>query len=87
VTTQNFKEKGLAGVRTDEIAECAHEQADCRLRAKKADLHLDNPKPIAAFLRWVEFTFDHYAGNGDCSRPVMNENINRAEFISSSKSI
>jgi AcrR family transcriptional regulator len=63
------------------------EEAYRRVRAIEADLHLDDLEPEAALRRLVEFTFDHHAGNEDYIRLVMNENINRAEFLATSKSI
>jgi AcrR family transcriptional regulator len=63
------------------------EEAYRRVRAIEADLHLDDLAPEAALRRLVGFTFDHHAGNEDYIRLVMNENINRAQFLSQSKSI
>ena len=63
------------------------EEAYRKVRAIEADLHLGDLEPEAALRRLVEFTFDHHAGNEDYIRLVMNENINRAQFLSSSKSI
>jgi AcrR family transcriptional regulator len=63
------------------------EEAYRRVRATEADLHLDDLAPEAALRRLVEFTFDHHAGNEDYIRLVMNENINRAQFLAQSKSI
>lgn len=63
------------------------EEAYRRVRAIEADLHLDDLAPEAALRRLVEFTFDHHAGNEDYIRLVMNENINRAQFLAQSKSI
>jgi AcrR family transcriptional regulator len=63
------------------------EEAYRRVRSIEADLHLDDLSPEAALRRLVDFTFDHHAGNEDYIRLVMNENINRAQFLSISKSI
>ena len=63
------------------------EEAYRKVRAIEADLHLGDLAPEAALRRLVEFTFDHHAGNEDYIRLVMNENINGAEFLASSKSI
>jgi AcrR family transcriptional regulator len=63
------------------------EEAYRRVRSIEADLHLDDLPPEAALRRLVDFTFDHHAGNEDYIRLVMNENINRAQFLSISKSI
>jgi AcrR family transcriptional regulator len=63
------------------------EEAYRRVRAIEADLHLDDLEPEAALRRLVAFTFDHHAGNEDYIRLVMNENINRAQFLAQSKSI
>jgi AcrR family transcriptional regulator len=58
-----------------------------RVRAIEAELHLDDLAPVAALRRLVEFTFDHHAGNEEYIRLVMGENMNRAQFLSQSKSI
>jgi AcrR family transcriptional regulator len=63
------------------------EEAYRRVRSIEADLHLDDLPPEAALRRLVDFTFDHHAGNEDYIRLVMNENINRAQFLAQSKSI
>lgn len=63
------------------------EEAYRRIRAIEADLHLGDLEPEAALRRLVEFTFDHHAGNEAYIRLVMGENINRAQFLSQSKSI
>jgi AcrR family transcriptional regulator len=63
------------------------EEAYRRVREIEANLHLDDLAPEAALRRLVEFTFDHHAGNEDYIRLVMNENINRAQFMAQSKSI
>jgi AcrR family transcriptional regulator len=63
------------------------EEAYRRVREIEAKLNLDDLAPEAALRRLVEFTFDHHAGNEDYIRLVMNENINRAQFLSQSKSI
>ncbi|TAG25409.1 MAG: TetR/AcrR family transcriptional regulator [Burkholderiales bacterium] len=63
------------------------EEAYRRVRETEADLNLDDLPPEQALRRLVEFTFDHHAGNEDYIRLVMNENINRAQFLSQSKSI
>ena len=63
------------------------EEAYRRVREIEANLHLDDLAPEAALRRLVEFTFDHHAGNEDYIRLVMNENINRAQCLSQSKSI
>jgi AcrR family transcriptional regulator len=63
------------------------EEAYRRVRAIEADLHLDDLAPEDALRKLVGFTFDHHAGNEDYIRLVMGENINRAQFLSQSKSI
>ncbi len=63
------------------------EEAYRRVRAIESELQLGDLAPEAALRRLVEFTFDHHAGNEDYIRLVMNENINRAQFLSQSKSI
>lgn len=63
------------------------EEAYRRVRETEADLHLDDLAPVAALRSLVAFTFDHHAGNEDYIRLVMNENINRAQFLAQSKRI
>jgi AcrR family transcriptional regulator len=63
------------------------EEAYRRVRDIEGLLHLGDLAPEAALRRLVEFTFDHHAGNEDYIRLVMGENINRAQFLSQSKSI
>jgi AcrR family transcriptional regulator len=63
------------------------EEAYRRVRDIEGQLHLGDLAPEAALRRLVEFTFDHHAGNEDYIRLVMGENINRAQFLSQSKSI
>jgi AcrR family transcriptional regulator len=63
------------------------EEAYRRVRSIEADLHLDDLAPEEALRRLVAFTFDHHAGNEDYIRLVMSENMNRAQFLSQSKSI
>jgi AcrR family transcriptional regulator len=57
------------------------------VRAIEAELHLDDLAPIEALQRLVEFTFDHHFENQDYIRLVMNENMNRGEYLAQSPSI
>jgi AcrR family transcriptional regulator len=60
------------------------EESYRRVRAIEAELHLDDLAPIAALQRLVEFTFDHHFENQDYIRLVMNENMNRGEYLAQS---
>ncbi|MBB1074137.1 TetR family transcriptional regulator [Rhodoferax sp. 4810] len=63
------------------------EESYRRMREIEAALHLENLAPEAALKRLVEFTFDHHWGNPDYIRLVMNENIERGNYLAQSKSI
>ncbi len=63
------------------------EEAYRRVRAIESELHLDDLTPAAALQRLVEFTFDHHFDNQDYIRLVMNENMNRGEYLAQSQSI
>nr|WP_315235853.1 TetR/AcrR family transcriptional regulator [uncultured Limnohabitans sp.] len=63
------------------------EEAYRRMRAIEADLHLDDLLPLAALRKLVEFTYDHHRDNEDFIRLVMNENIQRGDYLRQSKSI
>ena len=61
------------------------EEAYRRVRETESELHLDDLAPEDALRRLVEFTFDHHQGNPDYIRLVMNENIQRAEYMARSQ--
>jgi len=63
------------------------EEAYRRMRAIEADLHLDDLEPVAALRKLVEFTYDHHRDNEDFIRLVMNENIQRGDYLRQSKTI
>ena len=63
------------------------EESYRRMRAIEAKLHLDDLAPVAALQRLTEFTFDHHWGNEAYIRLVMNENIQRGEYLAQSKTI
>jgi AcrR family transcriptional regulator len=63
------------------------EEAYRRMRAIESDLHLDDLPPLDALQRLVEFTYDHHRDNEDFIRLVMNENIQRGDYLRQSQSI
>ncbi len=63
------------------------EEAYRRMRAIESDLHLDDLPPAAALQHLVEFTYDHHRDNEDFIRLVMNENIQRGDYLRQSSSI
>jgi AcrR family transcriptional regulator len=63
------------------------EEAYRRMRTIEADLHLADLGPVAALRKLVEFTYDHHRDNEDFIRLVMNENIQRGEYLRQSQSI
>ncbi len=63
------------------------EEAYRRMRAIESDLHLDDLPPLQALQRLVEFTYDHHRDNEDFIRLVMNENIQRGDYLRQSNSI
>jgi AcrR family transcriptional regulator len=63
------------------------EEAYRRMRAIESDLHLDDLAPVDALQRLVEFTYDHHRDNEDFIRLVMNENIQRGDYLRQSHSI
>lgn len=63
------------------------EEAYGRMRRIEADLHLIDMEPMQALRRLVEFTYDHHQGNEDFIRLVMNENMQRANYLRQSKGI
>jgi hypothetical protein len=50
-------------------------------------LHLDDLPPIDALQKLVEFTYDHHRDNEDFIRLVMNENIQRGDYLRQSQTI
>jgi AcrR family transcriptional regulator len=63
------------------------EEAYRRMREIEADLHLADLEPLAALQKLVEFTYDHHRDNEDFIRLVMNENIQRGDYLRQSKNI
>ncbi|MGV1045956.1 TetR/AcrR family transcriptional regulator [Limnohabitans sp.] len=63
------------------------EEAYRRMRTIEADLHLDDLEPVLAMRTLVEFTYDHHRDNEDFIRLVMNENIQRGDYLRQSKNI
>jgi AcrR family transcriptional regulator len=63
------------------------EEAYRRMRTIESDLHLDDLPPLQALQRLVEFTYDHHRDNEDFIRLVMNENIQRGDYLRQSSSI
>ena len=63
------------------------EEAYRRMRAIEADLHLDDLPPAEALQKLVEFTYDHHRDNEDFIRLVMNENIQRGDYLRQSQTI
>ena len=58
-----------------------------RVRETEGELHLEDLEPEDALRRLVAFTFDHHLHHENYIRMVMNENINRGQFIAQSKRI
>lgn len=63
------------------------EEAYRRMRAIESDLNLDDLPPAQALQKLVEFTYDHHRDNEDFIRLVMNENIQRGDYLRQSQSI
>lgn len=63
------------------------EEAYRRMRSIESELHLDDLPPVAALQKLVEFTYDHHRDNEDFIRLVMNENIQRGDYLRQSQSI
>jgi AcrR family transcriptional regulator len=63
------------------------EEAYSRIRRIEGELHLEDLPPEDALRKLVGFTFDYQHDNPDFIRLVMTENINRGEFLASSKTI
>ncbi|HEY1228776.1 MAG TPA: TetR/AcrR family transcriptional regulator [Ramlibacter sp.] len=63
------------------------EEAYRRVRDIEGQLHLEDLAPEEALRRLVAFTFDHHLQHESYIRLVMNENINRGQFMAQSKRI
>jgi AcrR family transcriptional regulator len=63
------------------------EEAYRRMRSIESDLHLDDLPPVDALQKLVEFTYDHHRDNEDFIRLVMNENIQRGDYLRQSRNI
>lgn len=63
------------------------EAAYGRMRKIEAELHLKDLPPELALQNLVEFTYDHHQSNEDFIRLVMNENVQRGEYLGQSKAI
>lgn len=63
------------------------EEAYRRMRTIEGGLHLDDLPPVEALRRLVEFTYDHHRDNEDFIRLVMNENIQRGDYLRQSQRI
>jgi AcrR family transcriptional regulator len=63
------------------------EESYRRVRATEEELHLRDLEPEQALRRLVAFTFDHHLHNENFIRLVMDENINRGQFLARSRRI
>ena len=63
------------------------EESYKRVRHIEAELHLQDLEPEQALRRLVAFTFDHHLQHENYIRLVMNENINRGQFLAQSQRI
>jgi AcrR family transcriptional regulator len=63
------------------------EEAYRRVRATEEELHLQDLEPEQALRRLVAFTFDHHLHNENFIRLVMDENINRGQYLAQSRRI
>ncbi len=63
------------------------EEAYRSMRQIESSLHLNDLDPEEALKRLVAFTFDHHSANEYYVRLVMNENIQRGQYLSQSKII
>jgi AcrR family transcriptional regulator len=63
------------------------EAAYRRIRAIEAGLHLDDLEPEDALRKLVAFTFDYQHDNEPFIRLVMNENMQRGEYLAKSTTI
>ncbi|MEJ5989322.1 TetR family transcriptional regulator [Ramlibacter sp. PS3R-8] len=63
------------------------EESYKRVRDIESELHLQDLEPEQALRRLVAFTFDHHLQHENYIRLVMNENINRGQFLAQSQRI
>jgi AcrR family transcriptional regulator len=63
------------------------EESYRRVRDIEAELHLQDLEPEQALRRLVAFTFDHHLAHENYIRLVMNENINRGQYLAQSRRI
>lgn len=63
------------------------EESYKRVRHIESELHLEDLEPEQALRRLVAFTFDHHLQHENYIRLVMNENINRGQFLAQSQHI
>jgi AcrR family transcriptional regulator len=63
------------------------EEAYRKVRDIEAELHLQDLEPEQALRRLVAFTFDHHLHHENYIRLVMNENINRGQYLAQSQRI
>ncbi|HSV83305.1 MAG TPA: TetR/AcrR family transcriptional regulator [Ramlibacter sp.] len=63
------------------------EEAYRRVRDIEGELHLQDLEPEQALRRLVAFTFDHHLHHESYIRLVMNENINRGQYLAQSQRI
>jgi AcrR family transcriptional regulator len=63
------------------------EESYRRVRDIESELHLQDLEPEDALRRLVAFTFDHHLDHENYIRLVMNENINRGQFLAQSQRI
>src|SRR3954465_6356058 len=63
------------------------EESYRRVRDTEAELHLGDLEPEQALRRLVAFTFDHHLHHENFIRLVMNENINRGQYLAQSRRI
>jgi AcrR family transcriptional regulator len=63
------------------------EEAYRRVRDVESELHLQDLEPEQALRRLVAFTFDHHLHHENYIRLVMNENINRGQYLAQSPRI
>ena len=63
------------------------EESYRRVRATEEELNLQDLEPEQALRRLVAFTFDHHLHNENFIRLVMDENINRGQYLAQSRRI
>lgn len=62
----------------------AIEEVYSSVRIAEQDLHFEDEDPCHGLERLVDFTFRHFARNPDLISIVMNENIQRAQYLKQS---